>query len=293
MLLYDRMLSEANRTDSRRETQSLIADLKIATVIVADNVARYYFESEQDYWDLEKDFPNLAPPFERFFIEYRSPRQMRVEGKTIDMEPFRVGILFGGWQGDTGWELSGIYFHEIGKTIYPGLGTFTMLVDRDGHIMKDSNNNAIKIFYDPQRLDRLFPEGYSNINIAGAIQMMINPALLAISFMHCKNVTLVQQKTSARIARKARRHRGIIPVRYYILDIEPMKQVLRTEGASNKTGIKNALHICRGHFKDYSQGRGLFGKYRGMYWWSDQVRGNPSEGIVVKDYHVKGKEDAR
>ena len=33
-----------------------------------------------------------------------------------------------------------------------------------------------------------------------------------------------------------------------------------------------ALHFVRGHFKDYSV-KGLFGKYKKVYWWDSQVRG--------------------
>ena len=73
------------------------------------------------------------------------------------------------------------------------------------------------------------------------------------------------------------------------LEIEPMKRILRTEGQSEKTGLRQALHICRGHFKDYSKGGGLFGKYKGLYWWESQVRGSVSEGTIVKDYSVKAK----
>ena len=46
-------------------------------LIVADNVAHYWSEDSMDgaaAWDLRKDFPNLAPPFQDFFIEFRAPK---------------------------------------------------------------------------------------------------------------------------------------------------------------------------------------------------------------------------
>jgi hypothetical protein len=42
----------------------------------------------------------------------------------------------------------------------------------------------------------------------------------------------------------------------------------------------------RGHFKDYSV-KGLFGRYKGVYWWDSQVRGEVNGGVVDKDYRVK------
>ena len=65
-----------------------------------------------------------------------------------------------------------------------------------------------------------------------------------------------------------------------------MKKVLREEGKSEETGLKHALHICRGHFKDYRDGKGLFGRYKDIYWWESQVRGNGEHGVVLKDYNV-------
>jgi hypothetical protein len=47
-----------------------------------------------------------------------------------------------------------------------------------------------------------------------------------------------------------------------------------------------ALHFVRGHFKDYSA-KGLFGKYKKVYWWDSQVRGEVKGGVVDKDYRVK------
>jgi hypothetical protein len=72
------------------------------------------------------------------------------------------------------------------------------------------------------------------------------------------------------------------------LNIHPIKKILEIEGQSQKTGLKMALHICRGHFKDFTE-RGLFGKYHGLYWWDAHARGNAKEGIALKDYRVHSK----
>jgi hypothetical protein len=36
-------------------------------VLLIDNVSAYYFTSDQEYWDLRNDFPNLAPPYPQFW----------------------------------------------------------------------------------------------------------------------------------------------------------------------------------------------------------------------------------
>jgi hypothetical protein len=47
------------------------------------------------------------------------------------------------------------------------------------------------------------------------------------------------------------------------------------------------LHICRGHFKTFTEEARLFGKYTGTYWWPAHVRGSVDEGVVEKDYRVR------
>ncbi len=112
--------------------------------------------------------------------------------------------------------------------------------------------------------------------------------LIAISFMHCKKQTkLIEHIPPEKVQRKRIKNNKLPLTKYYTLDIEPLKEILRTEGRVHEVGLPKALHICRGHFKDYSQGKGLFGKYKGLYWWDNHIRGSEDAGIIVKDYAVK------
>jgi hypothetical protein len=113
----------------------------------------------------------------------------------------------------------------------------------------------------------------------------VGHALFAFGLAHCKNVRHVEHVPGGKFER-AKRRRGEEPsLRYYTLEIDPMKQVLRTEGNADSTGLKQALHICRGHFKDYRQS-GLFGRIKGIFWWDSMARGSSSQGVVAKDYAV-------
>jgi hypothetical protein len=120
---------------------------------------------------------------------------------------------------------------------------------------------------------------------AGLGNAMLFPMWLALSFLHCKNVTLAREDPchSRKPPKKGETCRRL---HYHVLNIKPMQEVLRRDGQSHTTGLKHALHICRGHFKDYRQ-RGLFGKYQGLFWWDAHVRGKSDTGVVVKDYHVQ------
>ncbi len=46
--------------------------------------------------------------------------------------------------------------------------------------------------------------------------------------------------------------------------------------------MKNIISL----FKDFSKGKGLFGKYKDVFWWDSQVRGRVDQGVVLKDYAI-------
>lgn len=53
-----------------------------------------------------------------------------------------------------------------------------------------------------------------------------------------------------------------------------------------KTHPDNRVHLCRGHFKEYTEQNPLFGRHVGRYWWQPCVRGKKEKGIIAKDYIV-------
>jgi hypothetical protein len=106
--------------------------------------------------------------------------------------------------------------------------------------------------------------------------------------LHCKkNVTLVENKVDAPLARKYKQRHGITPTAYKTLVVEPLKQILRSEGRSGEVGLQKALHICRGHFRDYREGRGLFGKYHQLVWTPMSVRGTKGKQAPARRIEVK------
>jgi hypothetical protein len=125
----------------------------------------------------------------------------------------------------------------------------------------------------------------SEQEIADALVCQLDPFLLALCFCHCKNVARDAERFPVPLVRK-RRESGKYPVdTVYTLRIDPMQRVLR-ESAGAGVGLKQRLHICRGHFKGYLGERKLFGKLTGTWWWGEQVRGSADRGKVDKVYEV-------
>lgn len=117
---------------------------------------------------------------------------------------------------------------------------------------------------------------------AGATQVI----LLAMTFANCKNVFLQEHHTPPKVARKRAKAGKPIGTSYKTLLIDPMREVLKTEGNVEKNGLKKALHICRGHFATYTDDKPLFGKVTGTFWKPMHVRGSKERGEVKKDYVI-------
>lgn len=115
---------------------------------------------------------------------------------------------------------------------------------------------------------------------------------VAASFMNCSNVKL-QEIGPEHYSIPGERRNGppIKRITRKILEIEPMKEVLRKDGAVESNGIQKAMHICRGHFSTYTEDKKLFGKHAGTFWVPQHVRGSQEVGYVQKAYNVLAPKD--
>ncbi|HEY1897038.1 MAG TPA: hypothetical protein VGG62_12225 [Terracidiphilus sp.] len=263
-------------------------------VILIDNVADYYYGAEQEYWSLDRDFPNCAPPFPRFWSEHRMPRVIHSKEKgdtkiTDLITKGRIGVLVTGTRIEdvktdsepppgTKWILWCELFLDFGVNGVSAQGpngSIFMTIDENGAVLGEPWMQSF--------------DGGAYADIIASYMTWLHPTLLAITFLHCRNVTVVDNPVPPKLARRYReRHAGRAPVAHKTLIIEPLKAVLRKEGRSGEVGIQKAMHICRGHFKDYREGRGLFGKYHQLVWQPMLVRGG-SKGDTAAPREVKIK----
>ncbi len=261
-------------------------------VLLIDNVAEYFYSgTDQEYWSLDKDFPNLAPPFRSFWCEFKMVRTIHSKQGDTDVSQWlpqggRVGQLF--YAIDPS-EVKGEGIPENCRWIY----WCDMWVDYGRReAVADGPHGAVWICVDAEgrAIGNPCMQSYGDDAAGEVIKNIMawyNPSLLAISFLHCKNVTMVDHAVDKPLAKKwAARHGGMRPTAYKTLVIEPLKAVLRKEGRAHEQGLAKALHICRGHFSDYTQGRGLFGKYHGKFWIPSTVRGTKGKA-APREIEVK------
>lgn len=310
MVVYGDSISRQDKAAILRLETRAIEEAAIIPAIPQfsfDNVAQHYAGLRRDEWSLKADIPNWAPPFPKFFAEWNEPAHDEMPAGTRQFG-FRVDaldrdcFLHNEWQDyldvlrkeTTGldaqadnyltphlssarWIASCDEWFSIASKPLCGrplrTGTTHLLCISDSGCLLASASLVIKM--DPRPSDS---DLGCNLYILG----------LGLSFCHCKNVR--QETRDAGPPPRPLRNRPKAPrLSYYTLNIDPMRQTLRTEGRSDEVGHKRALHICRGHFATYTPDHPLFGKYVGTYWRPDHVRGNASEGAVVKDYSVGRK----
>jgi len=280
--------------------KDLLKSFSGAICIESSNVSDYYYESnQQEEWALNKDIPNIAPPFKIFFIEYKAPSVINSSGKPTSVDNRikgqKQGVLFTSqlceelpsdtqkmFPKNSNWIVSATLIWSAYNQIIL-MANWVYGVTQEG-LWATSNANDFSYFFTPHTpsMKNKSPEE------ADILKGLLHPALLAISFIHCRKQTkLIEHEAPPKVQKKRERNSRPPLTKYYTLDIEPLKEILKTEGRIHEVGLQRALHICRGHFKDYSQGKGLFGKYKGLYWWDAIARGTERNGTIIKDYNVK------
>lgn len=275
MRIYDRilfdgvtipplMVGDFGREAAAAMAETCIERMEESVVFDIQNVSDYMITVEErspaKRWDWMQDFPNVALPYDAMWFEYRHP-----SGE-------RIGVLANAMD-ETG-------FHIFEFMLRGGapIGPFRVLrvfLNLDGTVSRPP--------------EYIYPINYDDLGVS---DILIAPVFMAISFLHCKNVAIEDAPfIGPRQQRRALERKGIKQAKFKTLVIEPMKQVLKTEGGIETNGLKKAMHICRGHFATYSEDKPLFGKYSGTFWRPAHVRGNADNGTVYKDYKVKAPKD--
>lgn len=125
-----------------------------------------------------------------------------------------------------------------------------------------------------------------------AILLSSTIALKTIELLACSNVDLVPAGNIP-TARKGRALERAPGIRYHVLRVNRGGQQIKVYEKA-ETGRGMAMHRVRAHFRDYSQGKGLFGRYhKAKVFCPSFLRGSREHGVVVKDYdaHIEPQTD--
>jgi len=274
-------------------------------VFEVTNVHEYLAVNEKKFMESVRDaIPCAIPPFPDCWMEFRSADTSWVCGSAVR----QVGCLLSSWDirdrdvreraealrrlnvppervdgvvGDLCWLVLGVFgLRTNDGNVGLGSGFTWLFLDREGRILKPMLPGF--------SVDQDLTAGEMEAAAMIALKFMAVIAM-ACSFLSCRNVRRVENEPDAKL-QKARQRRGKPPLtKYYTLEIEPMKEVLRREGRSEEVGLKKALHICRGHFATYTEEKPLFGRpgATGRFWIPSHVRGSKDAGEIRKDYSIQ------
>lgn len=113
---------------------------------------------------------------------------------------------------------------------------------------------------------------------------------MSLRLLNCKNIE-TQKIPAPEKLNKKRIKSGKQPLfDYHILNLVIPSNKKRGHKEQSAPLSHNRIHLCRGHFKEYTPEHPLFGKHTGLYWWEPSVRGQNKDGIVMKDYSAKTNE---
>jgi hypothetical protein len=117
-----------------------------------------------------------------------------------------------------------------------------------------------------------------------------NETCVFTDILNCQNVVTKDVLPTEKLNQKRIRN-GKLPLYSYKI-LEVVKGKPRTKNAGSvpwdyKSPEAVRFHLCRGHFKTFTEERPLFGKYSGTFWWNPQSRGDRSKGAIEKEYSVK------
>jgi len=113
------------------------------------------------------------------------------------------------------------------------------------------------------------------------------PILRALALLNCKNVS-TETTPFARGSKNKRKRRGPLAKAVYHTLVLTLPGKAQTRiGAGTHSESERAFHMVRGHFADYRDGAGLFGRVHGVFWVPAHARGSKDAGVVNKDYSIK------
>ena len=269
------------------EDELEIVKLDGYTKIDINNVAIWVQkEVDDDTFNWDKWIGSIISPIEQAYFTYHMRKSefyigVMIDVISVDDEDLKSTFVEYGKtiDAEARWLMSMTCYYSRREDMNTSgwMGKMTLLLDKDGFELES------KYFQAP---DHVISQGEEAVgNARFIVKLVLVPVLVAISLMHCKNIELVNKPITRAMKRRVKRT-GVPMVVEKVLVIEPFKRKVINETTGEHSGLTLAMHICRGHFREYSEEKPLFGKYSGKYWIPQHARGNKESGEVDKEYEV-------
>jgi hypothetical protein len=274
-----------------------------ATCIEATNVARFFDNSylaDGSFDSFWTDLKCLVPPYQCFFVEWEKP--------LIDSAK-RMGTMFLAFAPDQAEAMARQIIGDGARSTPAKIAEFRqdircrwiyLTLDFLEFPHKNDSEHisglrgpyhigTISVAADGSMLN--FWMSHATAQIPKNESMQVAAASLVawttLSMLNCANIEAVEHKIPDAF-QKARQRSGKRPfVSYHTVRVDLDKTPRQIAAPTLPgDGTTPRLHKKRGHMKDYRRGKGLFGRYKGVWFWGDMTAGSADEGVVVADYKV-------
>ena len=247
----------------------------------------FYFGEYANALSIEKNLRGKTitmppPPFASTLIEYRFEELSQKEpsrGTTKEQTEIssRRAILYNEVPGIARMVVSFCYMDRLNLWVLHPL----YFID----YQKNREKSGIYCLWSDPNLVSLVSNKSSCKDIKDELDnMAVLLTLLNTRNIVTKLVTPPDRLNKARIKRKQE------PLdKYYILEVAKGVPKTKYQGEvpwDYQPPAERALHLCRGHFKTYTEDAPLLGKHTGTFWWQPSVRGKKENGTITKDYAI-------
>jgi hypothetical protein len=250
-------------------------------IIIADNVFEYLADlaggGELHY--TAKDFPCIMPPFPMTWIEFRSETPYARFDEVLSLHEMGCLVSFheGAKDIPAEWrENHPEIAHELQLSLWSVMKGKPMFLCTLHSMPIDKHGMPVMDF-----VPMCGPFGDPAM-----AKSMVVPIMMTLQFLNFRNVVQVDVTETEGPPAKWLRRMKQPELTYRMVQINPMKDMLRREGNVATEGLSRALHKVRGHMVTYTEERPLFGKYPGTFWVPAHERGDSKNGVVAKDYRV-------
>jgi hypothetical protein len=220
---------------------------------------------------------------------FRDAPSLHTLGDLIEALPTPVRTLMAQTAEATRWVLTAMHFSRIpamSPTPFVN-GATAILLDRSGHVFHITER--LRSFWGCRVPGPTWcglrvlpiPTGDDAIHMLALHHKVLTHTLITI---HTRQAVLGDVLPTRQERRAAVRDGNLPPLSYTILAIPTPSAPSGRFPTS--VARRRAVHIRRGHFKAYTRGRGLFGRYHGVFWWDEKTVGTAPR-IRVKDYLVR------
>ncbi len=247
------------------------------------NISHYYFQvNPKEFWDLNTDFPNLAPPYDQFWIEYELPdySYSKEEGVTMFDQRYKVrlGFFFYCSRTPEGWRILVSEFAWTEKRPFQVEDThsiFMLKLDNEGEYIENTFRHGTK-------------KGQVNAEVS---HYPIDPCLLTLSLMNHNSRVVTVARSEALKKKDVQRGKPRVND-FKLIQVIPAEEVKKTARRATISPEQVAginFRLCldrRGNWASYGPkyGKGLlFGKYEGRFWRPDKVTTGRNYAVKVSE----------